>query len=82
MSTWYPVKYNRGVFKLIIVHNRELGRIYGFQTLADYKQFATNRDNAVDYCWYDAVYDVGTGGVCTIQNQVDLTEFNIDLDCD
>ena len=65
---------------MIIVHNRENGEVYGFQSLADYKQFAIDRDNAADHCWYDSVHDVGSGGACTIHNQIDLTEFNIDLE--
>lgn len=62
---------------MIVVWNCEKGQTYGFKNLDSYKKFAINRENAKNMCWDDEVHDVGSGGECTRQNQLDLYDFNI-----
>ena len=62
---------------MIVVWNCERGQTYGFPTIEAYKQFAVSRDDAKNMCWCDQVHDVGDGGECTDDNQLDLGDFNI-----
>ncbi len=62
---------------MILVHNYPHGDLYAFPDLAAYEAFARSTQGKGRNCWEDEVYDVGTGGQATSENQLDLYELKL-----